>query len=50
MILFGFTYILLSAVGDGGNKFSAISPTALKIFYRRRRQRLKIFTVVTDSA
>jgi hypothetical protein len=42
--------IFLSAVGDGGKKFYAISATALKIFYRRRRQRLKFFCVVADSA
>jgi hypothetical protein len=45
-----FQNIFLSAVGDGGKKFSAISPTALKIFYCRRRQRLDLFSDVGDSA
>jgi hypothetical protein len=29
--------IFLNAVGDGGKKFEAISPTALKNFWRHRR-------------
>jgi hypothetical protein len=31
----------LSAVGDGDKKFYSLSAISLKIFYRRRRQRLK---------
>jgi hypothetical protein len=45
-----FKIIFLSAVGDGSKNFYALSPILLKIFYRHRRQRLKFFTAVADSA
>jgi hypothetical protein len=43
-----FKIIFLSAVGDGGK--NELSPILLKIFYRRRQQRLKFFYAVADSA
>jgi hypothetical protein len=43
IILFGFKNYFLGAVGNDGKKLSALSPTALNIFYRRRRQRLTFF-------
>jgi len=42
--------IFLSDVGDGGKNFYALSPISLKIFYCRRRQRLKFFNAVADRA
>jgi hypothetical protein len=45
-----FKIIFLSAVGEGGKKFLALSPISLTIFYRRRQQCLKFFNAVADSA
>jgi hypothetical protein len=45
-----FKIIFLSAVGNGGKNFQALSLISLKIFYRRRRQHFKFFAAVADSA
>jgi hypothetical protein len=47
--LVGFKNYFLGAVGNGGKKLLALSPTALNIFYSLRQQRLKFFNSITDS-
>jgi hypothetical protein len=41
---------ILSAIGDSVKKCQALSATAVKNLKRYRRQRLKFFTAVADSA
>jgi CO dehydrogenase/acetyl-CoA synthase epsilon subunit len=44
IIFFGFKNYFLALSATAVKQFKALSPTALKFFYRLRRQRLNILT------